>query len=474
MNRYNSKALKSGIWYTAANFLTKSIGIITTPIFTRLLTKNEIGAYGNYTSWLSIMTILIALTLESTFISAKYEYEEEFDSYVSTMMLFSSVSAVIWLVLFNLFSRFAVERMHIDITYINCMCLYLVFLPVVNLFQAKERYRFGYKKSVLISCLIAVGTALVSMLMVVTMQNKLTGRIWGSALPTIIIGAVLAVLLLRAGHKFKFDYIKYAIPICLPFIPHLLSMTFLNSLDKMMITDLRGEEENALYTIAYQCSSVVTILVTSLNTAFAPWLGEKLHEDAFEEIRSFSQKYVLIFLYFALGIMLISPDIMMIMGGKPYMEAEYVMPPVMLGCVCQFIYTMYVNVEQFKKKTIGMAIASVSAALTNYVLNYFLIPRYGYIAAAYTTLISFIWLLGVHMFLVCHLGYSKTYPNKFILLLLCAASIITVGINILYQYTILRYVIVTMYGCLLIWGLIRYKDQILKLLKKKSEKKVGG
>ena len=225
---HNNKALKSGIWYTAANFLTKSIGIITTPIFTRLLTKNEIGAYGNYTSWLAVMIILITFTLESTFISAKYEFEKEFDSYVSTMMLFSSTSALVWLVLFNLFSGFAVERMHIDITYINCMCLYLFFLPAINLFQAKERYRFGYKKSVLISCLITVGTAFVSVLMVVTMENKLSGRIWGSALPTIIIGAVLAVLLLRAGHKFKLDYIKYALPICLPFIPHLLSMSFLN------------------------------------------------------------------------------------------------------------------------------------------------------------------------------------------------------------------------------------------------------
>lgn len=469
----NTKALKSGIWYTAANFLTKSIGIITTPIFTRLLTKNEIGAYGNYTSWLAVMTILITFTLESTFIGARYEYEKVFDSYVSTMMLFSSVSAVIWLVLFNLFSVVAVARMHIDITYINCMCLYLVFLPVVNLFQAKERYRFGYKKSVLISCLIAVGTALVSVLMVITTQNKLAGRIWGSAIPTVLIGIVLCILLLKAGHKFKFEYIKYALPICLPFIPHLLSMTFLNSLDKMMITDIRGEEENALYTIAYQCSSVVTILVTSLNTAYSPWLAEKLHENSYKEIRSFSKKYVLIFMFFALGIMLISPDIMMIMGGKPYMEAKYVMPPVMLGCVCQFIYTMYVNVEQFKKKTIGMAIASVSAALTNYVLNYFLIPKYGYIAAAYTTLISFIWLLGMHMFLVHHIGLSKTYPNKFILLLLGVASIITIGINVLYQHTILRYVIVVIYGCFLILGLLHYKDQILRLLKKKSEKEVG-
>ena len=327
----DSKALKSGIWYTAANFLTKSIGIITTPIFARLLTKNEVGAYGNYTSWLAVMIILVTFNLESTFISAKYEYEKDFDSYVSTMALFSGTSALVWTLLFHIFSGFAVAKMNIDMTYINCMCMYLFFLPMVNLFQARERYRFGYKKSVLISCLITVGTALLSVLLVLNLENRLTGRVFGSAIPTIAIGCVLAVSLFKSGHNFKLEYIKYAIPICLPFIPHLLSMSFLNSLDKMMITDIRGEEENALYTIAYQCSSVVTILVTSLNTAFAPWLGEKLHEDSFEEIRKFSKKYVLIFCFFAVGIMLISPDIMMIMGGKPYMEAEYVMPPVMLG-----------------------------------------------------------------------------------------------------------------------------------------------
>ena len=67
----NVKALKSGIWYTAANFLTKSIGFITTPIFTRLMTHDEFGLYNNFTSWTSTLTILVTLNLTSTFISAR-------------------------------------------------------------------------------------------------------------------------------------------------------------------------------------------------------------------------------------------------------------------------------------------------------------------------------------------------------------------------------------------------------------------
>ncbi|WP_044973684.1 oligosaccharide flippase family protein [Ruminococcus sp. HUN007] len=468
MDNNSSEALKSGIWYTTANFLTKSIGIITTPIFTRLLSKSDVGAFGNYTSWLAVFIILITFNLESTFISAKFDFEKEFDSYVSTMFLFSGCSSIAWLIIFNLFSSLFVTKMHLDIVYINCMCMYLFFLPAVNLYQTKERYRFGYKKSVLISSLIAIGTALISVLLVVFMSNKLAGRVWGSAIPTIIIGCFLVILLFKAGNKIKVEYIRYALPICLPFIPHLLSMTFLNSLDKMMITDIRGEEENALYSIAYQCSSVVTILVTSLNTAYSPWLGEKLHEKAYTDIRTFSKKYVLIFLSLAVGIMLISPDIMMIMGGKSYMEAQYVMPPVMLGCVCQFIYTMYVNVEQYQKKTVGMAIASVSAAMLNYVLNYLLIPKYGYIAAAYTTLISFLWLFIIHMILVRTIGYSKVYANKYIIGIVGVASVITVLVNLLYRNTILRYSIVVLYCITLLFFIVKNKDIIMRLLKKKA------
>ena len=82
----DKKALKSGIWYTVSNFLIRSIGFITTPIFTRLLTKSEFGAFNNYSSWLSIITIFVTFNLESTLISAKYDYKESFDEYILSLL----------------------------------------------------------------------------------------------------------------------------------------------------------------------------------------------------------------------------------------------------------------------------------------------------------------------------------------------------------------------------------------------------
>ena len=145
------------------------------------------------------------------------------------------------------------------------------------------------------------------------------------------------------------------------------------------------------------------------------------------------------FCIMAILIMLLSPEVLMILGGRSYLEAKYVMTPVAMGCVCQFLYTLFVNVEQYKKNTIGMAIASVSAAFLNYFLNLLFIPIYGYIAAAYTTLVSYLFLLIVHMLLVKRMGYEKTYSYIYIIRVTLVMMVVTIGVNFLYKYSPLRY-----------------------------------
>lgn len=464
----NIKALKSGIWYTASNFLVKSIGFLTTPIFTRLLTRSEFGIYNNYISWLSIITIFVTLNLESTLISARYDYEEDFDRYILSMLALSCCSVAIWFVIINTFSYQFESFLDLDKVYINAMLLYLLFLPAVNMFQARERYYFEYKKTVITSLILSIGTAMLSVILVVMMPDRLTGRVLGMVIPTIILGALFYMFFLVKGKYIKISYWKYAIVICLPYIPHLLSLNLLNSTDKVMINKWCGAEATALYSLAYTCGTMVTLLMTSLNGAFAPWLGEKLSENKTGEIRNFSKIYISVFFYLAIGIMLISPEILFILGGKNYLEAVYVLAPVSMGCVCQFMYTMLVNIEQFKKKTMGMAMASMAAAMINLGLNYLFIPKYGYIAAAYTTLIGYICLLLMHMFLVYRLKLNNVYDYKFIGMVTILGLVVTIIINILYSYNLIRIMLCFVYAIVLCFMIYKHKDKILMFLKKRK------
>lgn len=462
----SSKVLKSGIWYTVSNFLVKGIGFITTPIFTRLLTQEQYGDYSNYSSWLSIFTIIVSLNLESTVLSAKYDYKDKLDNYILSVLSMGALSVACWTLVLNVFHNMAVNFLSMDMIYINCMMVYIFFHMAVNIFQVRERYMYRYKVTVATSVAISIGGSLLSVILVVFMSNKLTGRIVGLVIPTAAIGAAMYVYFIVKGKRIDFHCWKYALVICLPYIPHLLSMTLLNSMDRVMIKRFCGSEDVALYSLAYTCGSLVTLLISSMNGAYAPWLGDRIYHKEYKPVRDFSIKYILLFVYFSLAIMLLTPEVLLILGGEQYYEAIYVMPPVTMGCICQFIYTMFVNVEQFSKKTVGMAIGSVTAALQNYVLNLLLIPRFGYIAAAYTTLVGFLWLLIVHMILVYRLKLNQLYNYKFILFLVVVLCVFTIFVNFLYAHTVMRYAFILCYVAMGGMVVYRFRNEFKELLGK--------
>ncbi len=465
MNKGNV-VVKSGLWYTISNFLTKGILFISTPIFTRILSEEEFGAFSNISSWLNILVIVVTLNVEASLISARYDYEKQIDGYVFSALSLSTVSTIIWAVLFNIFMTPISTFFEIEPTYINCMFVYLLFFPALQLFQTQERFFFRYKSSVAISMLSTFGSCLLSVLLIVVMSNKLAGRVFGHIIPVAIVGLVLYIIIAKKGKKINFGVWKYAFKICLPYVPHLLSITVLNSTDRIMITKMCGEADNALYSVAYSVAMIVTLLITALNGAFSPWLAERLNKNDFDSIRSVSKKYIGIFILFGVGLMLIAPEVLYIMGGKEYMSAKAIMIPIALGCMCQFLYTMFVNIEQFYKKTLGMAMASISAALLNYLLNLWLIPKFGYVAAAYTTLVGYLWLLFIHAALVRIMKKHKAYSYTFVFVVLAGLGAVSAGMSFLYENFIIRYVFIALYLTALVFLGWKYRRAIKNILKK--------
>lgn len=435
----SSIALKSGIWFTVCNIVTKSVGFLTTPIFARLLTKSEFGNYNNFTTWTGIILLVTSLNLESSMIRARYDHAGDLDTYVASMSWLSCLSTLIWFVLFMVFIEPAQNLLSLNKVEIKAMFLYLLFDPTIQLFQTKERYQYKYKSTVAITLLVVVGTALLSVLLVLLMQDKLEGRIIGTVAPIILIGFALMLVLFRNAKGINYSYWKYALPFTLPFIPHLLSMYLLGSMDKVMIKQICGAEDLALYSLAYTVGTIVSLLITSMNNAFSPWLGEQLSRKNYSQIKRVSVPYVGFFAFASICMVLITPEILIILGGEGYSEARFVIPQIFAGCLMQFIYCMYVNVEQFEKKTVGMAIASVCAASFNYITNYIFIRKYGYIAASYTTFFSYLVLMLLHLYLVKRIGRSSVFDNMKILLIGAIGSVMLISTNCIFNNAIIRY-----------------------------------
>ena len=467
----NIKALKSGVWYTASSFLVKCMGFITTPIFARLLTKGEYGEYSNFLSWLNIAITLIGLHIESSLISARYEYEDKFKQYALSILTLSAISTSLWLIFGNLFSKQLSAFLEMSVLYINLMFVYCLFITIVHVFQACERYLYQYKRSVFVSLFMAFSTTILSVILVLTMDDGLTGRILGHTVPVFFIGAVLLVMLYRDGKSIDPSCWKFALKISIPYIPHQLSLSVLHASNKVMITKMFGAATNALYSVAYTVSHMAVFLITSLNMAFSPWLAEKVAEDDRASIRKVTRIYILGFAFIALGIMLLAPEILLVMGGKQYLEAKYVMPPVALCCVLQFLCTLFVNLEQIKKKTVGMAFASASAAVVNVVLNLVLMPKFGYVASGYSISISYFLLMLVHIGLVRRLGCGDMYDIKMMFATVAGMLLLMLGVNLLYGVTLLRYGVILLYAAVFLAVAWKYRKMILLVLRKDRKKK---
>ena len=60
MNDNNIKnAFKAGIWYTISTLLVKSISIISTPLYTRLMSTADYGISATFNTWYALLLSLI-------------------------------------------------------------------------------------------------------------------------------------------------------------------------------------------------------------------------------------------------------------------------------------------------------------------------------------------------------------------------------------------------------------------------------
>ena len=457
--------LKSGLWYTIGNFAFRAVAFVTTPIFTRLMSKAEYGEFNNITSWLAVLFILTSCDLYTSIIRAKLDYEDDLERYSFSMLTLGSIITVILFAITMLFRNTLAWLMGIQPKYFFIMFLYLLFVQGYYVYITLERARYRYKKFSIITGVGIVMSCFFSLFLVLLMNDKLDARVYGQHIPYIVIGLLLYILIAKKGKGVHTPYYKYGLLLSLPLVPHLLSMTVLSSSDRIMITRMVGAEFTAVYSVAYIVANIVSILLDSMNKAWAPWFLDSVKAKNYDAIKRVTAPYFGIFTALIIGILLAAPEVVMILGGRKYMEGIYVLPPLIVGCSFQFAYTMYVQVEFYEKKMRVVAVATSIAALINIGLNLVLIPYFGYIAAGYTTLIGYFALFLIHYFTVCRMGYKSIFDRRIIIGGLGLALALMPVTLVLYRApTIIRYIILGAYIIALLGIVFHFRNTIISML----------
>lgn len=457
-------AAKAGIGYTIGNYCLKGIGFITVPIFARILTTADFGIYNTFLAYESILYIFISLTLHGSLKSAKYKFKNNFDSYISSLTIMPQL-IMVGCVLCCIFCRvWLAEKLGINNNVIFFLVIYSYCSGVIIFYKSRISLEFNYKQYLKMSMFNVLCSVFLSLVLIHTMfnQERYMGRIVGGTISYLVLtGYILINLYKKALPRFNKEYWIYGLKISIPLIPHGLSQILLMQFDRIMINKLIGNAEAGIYSFSYTIYSLIQITGTSLDTAFSNWVFKQLHEyENKEEVKKIGTCFMLFLAGIVTVVMLFSPEVIRILGGEKYKESIYSTIPVVFAGFFALSYVIPSVMEYYYEKTGYIALGTSIAALLNVVLNAVFIPQYGYIAAAYTTLISYIFYYTLHTCISRKLSGFFIIKQKYFfvaLLIVCTSFIISLKFVDVLLIRIITAVILVFIGIILLIKVYGYE-----------------
>ena len=398
---------KAGTYYFIGNIFNKGISFLTVPIFTRILSTADYGIVTTYNSWIGILSMIVGFALHMSVRMAAVDYKDKLDDFMSSIILFVTLTS------FGITAVVAsgIKLLHFDsnvVLVIICM-LQAYASATIEDYSNYLMMKYEYKARTALMILPNFLSVVLSVYMIkyVLESDLYMGRIIPTAVVTIFFGLVTVCLTLKKG-KFRVnkEYIKYAMAISAPLILHGIALNILSQSDRIMITSLAGAAQTGIYSLIYNFSMIATVITTTLEGIWVPWFINKLKLNSRDEINVVAKDYINLMTYAMVALILIAPEVVKILANESYWEGISIIPPVVLANYVIFAYSLYVNIEHYYKKTPYITVNTIIAAASNIVLNFVFIPKYGYIAAAYTTLASYL------ISFVLHSRYAKKLEPK--------------------------------------------------------------
>ena len=389
--RQKPLTVKVSMSYAICSILQKCLSFITLPLFTRLLTTEQYGQYTIYSSWSGILMIFLTLNLAyGSFQTAMAKYDDRRNEYISSIQGICLLLSAIFLIVYLPFRKQWNILFELPTFFVLLMTSEIFFSTSTSLWMGKNRFEFKYKSVISITLLTSVLSPLIAYLLVCATQEKGYARILGYAGTNIVVGIIIFCLNIVKGKKlFNKEFWKYALSFNIPLLAYYLSQVVFNQSDRIMISHITGSSDAAMYGVAYNLAMIMTFVLNAINGSYVPWLYGKIKQGKAEENKSISLILVILMGLIILGVIWYAPEIIIIMAGEKYASAIYVVAPVSMSLLLLFYCQLFINIEFYYEEKKMLVYGSVSAALINIILNAILIPRFGFVAAGYTTLVSY-------------------------------------------------------------------------------------
>lgn len=463
-----SEPVKASFWYTICNVINKGIALLSTPIFTRVMTESQYGTFAIFQSWYSIIIIFTSLNIfMNSYQKGLLLYKNDKASFTSTQLGLTTTITLFFILIYMFNPQLWSSIFELQPVLMFAMGLELLFMPALEFWSTKQRFDFKYMKYVAVSILMTIISLGGGVLAVLSTSYKVEARVYTDVLSKVLFSAFFFCLIFKRGKKFySLEYWKYALAFNLPLIPHYLSNYVLSQSDRIMIGKMIGTDKAAFYSVAYTISMMMMLIVTSVNNSLTPFIYKSIESGEVKNLKKVTVPIIFLMALLCLLTVIFAPEVIYIFAGKKYMDAIYVIPPVAISVFFVFLYSLYSTIEYYYQQTGYIALATTLSAVLNLVLNFIFIKKFGYYAAGYTTLICYVFLSFAHYYFYTKIVREKLHKNsifndRLILVISLCITLIMMGLTLTYSNLIVRY----LFAILILMCVFVKRKDIIKIFK---------
>ena len=406
--------IKSSGIYALASLASPLVSLALAPFLTRHLSHTDYGALAVLNTAIALLAGITQLGLGSAFFrSYNYDYESQEDRkavlsmVVILLLLFSLPAALIMIFAASALSSLLFNTPSLS----SAVRLAGVLILAQNLTVPGFAWLRAESRAAFFSSL-SIANLLVSLAANLMLVGALHMGIVGALIATgagysIVVFSTLPIILLRAGIRLRFDIARGLLSFGLPNVSTFVSVWILQLSDRLLLGRLGSLSQVAGYSVAYSLGGIVSVVVLSPFTLAWPSVMYSIakRKNAAQTFQLVFRWYGIVLLIATFGLSLVSTFVLDMFFPSGYHAAAPVIPIIGLSTMFYGVYNIFTTGISIRRKTWFAVLFTTTSALTNLMLNLILIPLYGSMGAALSTLLAYMLLV-----IIAYIINQRIYP----------------------------------------------------------------
>lgn len=443
---------KDAIIYGIAAVLPRAINIFLVKLHTSTLDAEKYAENTDYYVYAAYFNALLTYGMETAFFRF-FSKEKEKGKVISTSFLSLLFTSIVFLILTLIYSNELALFFGFNTPFFFKLLVWtiildtMVVIPYAYLRVINKPFKFTLYKiiNILIYGLLNVfflwfipyaikhQISVPNFILEYYNSNPKVMHIFVSG---IVASASTFILLFPIIFKFKiyFDIhlLKKMLKYSLPIMVGGLAFVTNENLDKLLLGNLVGKEQMGIYAACYKLGVFMMLYIMAFRLGAEPFFFSHAHKkNAKETYAKILTWFTILGAFFMLFVVVFIDLFATLLLGKPeYFEALQIVPIILLANLFLGIYNnLSIWYKLTDKTRFGMYFSIIGAILT-IAFNLIMIPKIGFIASAWATLITY-----TFMMLVSYYIGKKHYPVPYQISKLVTYIILTIllsGFSFLY------------------------------------------